>query len=95
MDTEGKQIRCKAAILRKAGEALVIEEIHVDPPQAYEVRIKILCTSLCHTDVTFWKLDSVSFILKSQSQRKNLSYKTQFTNLFDFSRDLLQGFLGF
>ncbi|KAL1225805.1 Alcohol dehydrogenase-like 2 [Cardamine amara subsp. amara] len=56
--SEGKPIRCKAAILRKAGEALVIEEINVDPPQAYEVRIKILCTSLCHTDVTFWKLDS-------------------------------------
>ncbi|VVA92190.1 unnamed protein product [Arabis nemorensis] len=55
---EGKPIRCKAAVCRKAGEAFVIEEIQVDPPQAYEVRIKILCTSLCHTDVTFWKLDS-------------------------------------
>ncbi|KAJ0257611.1 Alcohol dehydrogenase-like 2 [Hirschfeldia incana] len=58
---EGKPIRCKAALCRKAGEALVIEEIQVDPPQAYEVRIKILCTSLCHTDVTFWKLDSGPF----------------------------------
>ncbi|KAG7541931.1 GroES-like superfamily [Arabidopsis thaliana x Arabidopsis arenosa] len=55
---EGKPIRCKAAISRKPGEALVIEEIHVDPPQAYEVRIKILCTSLCHTDVSFWKVES-------------------------------------
>ncbi|ESQ55144.1 hypothetical protein EUTSA_v10025421mg [Eutrema salsugineum] len=55
---EGKPIRCKAAICRKAGEALVIEEIHVDPPQAYEVRIKILCTSLCHTDLSFSKLDT-------------------------------------
>ncbi|KAL1225803.1 Alcohol dehydrogenase-like 1 [Cardamine amara subsp. amara] len=54
----GKPIRCKAAICRKPGEALVIEDIQVDPPQAYEVRIKILCTSLCHTDITFWKLDS-------------------------------------
>ncbi|KAF3489908.1 hypothetical protein F2Q69_00054592 [Brassica cretica] len=53
---KGKPIRCKAAICRKAGEALVIEEIQVDPPQAYEVRIKIICTSLCHTDITFWKL---------------------------------------
>ncbi|XP_010459997.1 PREDICTED: alcohol dehydrogenase-like 2 [Camelina sativa] len=56
--TQGKPIRCKAAILRKAGEPLVIEEIQVDPPRAYEVRIKILCTSLCHTDLTFSKLDS-------------------------------------
>ncbi|XP_047320423.1 alcohol dehydrogenase-like 2 [Impatiens glandulifera] len=51
-------IRCKAAICRKPGEALVIEEIEVDPPQAWEVRIKIICTSLCQTDITFWKLDT-------------------------------------
>ncbi|KAH7848799.1 hypothetical protein Vadar_008173 [Vaccinium darrowii] len=56
--TEGKPIRCKAAVCRKAGEALVIEEIEVAPPKAWEVRIKILCTSLCHTDVTFWKLNA-------------------------------------
>ncbi|CAL5384049.1 unnamed protein product [Camellia sinensis] len=35
-ETAGKPIRCKAAICRKAGEALVIEEIQVDPPQAFE-----------------------------------------------------------
>ncbi|GAV83260.1 ADH_zinc_N domain-containing protein/ADH_N domain-containing protein [Cephalotus follicularis] len=56
--TAGKVIRCKAAICRNAGKPLVIEEIEVDPPKAYEVRIKILCTSLCHSDVTFWKLDA-------------------------------------
>lgn len=56
--TEGKPIRCKAAVCRKAGEALVMEEIEVAPPKAWEVRIKILCTSLCHTDVTFWKLNA-------------------------------------
>lgn len=55
--TSGKVIRCKAAISRNPGEALVIEEIEVDPPKPYEVRIKILCTSLCHTDVSVWKLD--------------------------------------
>ncbi|XP_045826762.1 alcohol dehydrogenase-like 1 isoform X1 [Trifolium pratense] len=53
----GKPIRCKAAICRKSGEPLVIEEIEVDPPKSWEVRIKILCTSLCHSDLTFWKLD--------------------------------------
>ncbi|KAI3927224.1 hypothetical protein MKW92_017289 [Papaver armeniacum] len=47
-----------AAVCRVAGEALVIEEIEVAPPKAYEVRIKILCTSLCHSDVTFWKMPS-------------------------------------
>ncbi|THG08435.1 hypothetical protein TEA_006540 [Camellia sinensis var. sinensis] len=70
-ETAGKPIRCKGlnlllksgflfltvTLVLKAGEALVIEEIEVDPPKAFEVRIKILCTSLCHTDVTFWKLN--------------------------------------
>ncbi|XP_027073573.2 alcohol dehydrogenase-like 2 isoform X1 [Coffea arabica] len=54
-DTAGKPIRCKAAMARKAGEPLVMEEVEVAPPKAWEVRIKILCTSLCHSDVTFWK----------------------------------------
>ncbi|XP_056684942.1 alcohol dehydrogenase-like 7 isoform X2 [Spinacia oleracea] len=52
-NTERKPIRCKA---RKAGQPLVIEEVIVAPPKAYEVRIKILCTSLCYSDITFWKL---------------------------------------
>ncbi|KAH9690627.1 alcohol dehydrogenase-like 2 [Citrus sinensis] len=51
----GKVIRCKAAICRIPGKPLVIEEIEVEPPKAWEIRIKILCTSLCHSDVTFWK----------------------------------------
>ncbi|XP_043690911.1 alcohol dehydrogenase-like 1 [Telopea speciosissima] len=55
-ESTGKPIRCKAAICRNPGEALVIEEIEVAPPQAWEVRIKILCTSLCHSDVTYWKM---------------------------------------
>ncbi|CAI0549239.1 unnamed protein product [Linum tenue] len=54
--TAGKIIRCKAAICRNPGEALVVEEIEVEPPKAWEVRLKILCTSLCHSDVTFWKM---------------------------------------
>ncbi|GKD06713.1 alcohol dehydrogenase-like 7 protein [Tanacetum coccineum] len=57
INTAGKPIRCKAAIVRKAGEPLVIEEVIVAPPKAREVRIKIICTSLCHSDVTFWKLE--------------------------------------
>ncbi|KAL2895609.1 Alcohol dehydrogenase-like 7 [Bienertia sinuspersici] len=54
--TVGKPIHCKAAIGREAGQPLVIEEVIVAPPKAHEVRIKILCTSLCHSDITFWKL---------------------------------------
>ena len=44
-----------AAVCRAAGEPLAIEEIVVDPPKAFEIRIKIVCTTLCHTDITFWQ----------------------------------------
>ncbi|KAJ7957010.1 alcohol dehydrogenase [Quillaja saponaria] len=52
MSTAGQVIRCKAW---EAGKPLVIEEVEVAPPQANEVRLKILFTSLCHTDVYFWE----------------------------------------
>ncbi|KAJ4966909.1 hypothetical protein NE237_018758 [Protea cynaroides] len=53
----GKPIRCRAAICRKAGEPLQIEEVEVDPPKAWEVRIRIICTSLCYSDITYWKME--------------------------------------
>ncbi|PUZ72965.1 hypothetical protein GQ55_2G437400 [Panicum hallii var. hallii] len=31
-------------------------EVEVAPPRAHEVRVKIVCTSLCHTDLTFWRM---------------------------------------
>nr|GEV50692.1 alcohol dehydrogenase 2-like [Tanacetum cinerariifolium] len=52
--TIGQVIRCKAAVAWEAGKPLVIEEVEVAPPQNMEVRVKILVTSLCHTDV-FWE----------------------------------------
>ncbi|PHT50471.1 hypothetical protein CQW23_10218 [Capsicum baccatum] len=53
--TAGHVIRCKAALAWEAGKPLVIEEVDVAPPQQMEVRLKILFTSLCHTDVCFWE----------------------------------------
>lgn len=44
-----------AAVAYGPGESLVIEEIVVDPPQKMEVRIKILFTSICHTDLGAWQ----------------------------------------
>ncbi|WRX30437.1 Alcohol dehydrogenase-like [Theobroma cacao] len=61
--TAGKAIRCKAAVSRNPGEALVIEEIEVEPPKSWEVRVKILCTSLCHSDITFWKMSTGPFAI--------------------------------
>ncbi|KAI0317741.1 class III ADH enzyme [Amylostereum chailletii] len=49
-DTAGKPIKCKAAVCWGAGEPLKLEDVEVAPPQAHEVRIKILYTGICHTD---------------------------------------------
>ncbi|KAF5751333.1 alcohol dehydrogenase 1-like isoform X1 [Tripterygium wilfordii] len=53
--TAGQVIRCKAAVAWEAGKPLVIEQVEVAPPQVNEVRLKILFTALCHTDVYFWE----------------------------------------
>ncbi|KAL2555291.1 Alcohol dehydrogenase-like 6 [Forsythia ovata] len=47
-------ITCKAAVAWEAGEPLVIEEVQISPPQPMEIRIKVVCTSLCRSDVTAW-----------------------------------------
>lgn len=55
VSTAGQVIRCRAAVAWEAGKPLVIEKVEVAPPQAMEVRVKILFTSLCHTDLYFWQ----------------------------------------
>ncbi|KAK8684053.1 hypothetical protein V6N13_040090 [Hibiscus sabdariffa] len=52
-------VTVRAAVCRNPGKPLVIEEIEVEPPHAWEIRIKILCTSLCHSDITFWEISTV------------------------------------
>ncbi|XP_034419173.1 alcohol dehydrogenase 1-like [Cyclopterus lumpus] len=51
MATAGKVIKCKAAVAWEPNKPLVIEEIEVAPPQTNEVRIKIVASGLCHTDL--------------------------------------------
>ncbi|XP_041669018.1 alcohol dehydrogenase 1-like [Cheilinus undulatus] len=51
MATVGKVIKCKAAVAWEPNKPLVIEEIEVAPPQAGEIRIKIVATGVCHTDL--------------------------------------------
>ncbi|MBN3299965.1 ADH1 dehydrogenase, partial [Amia calva] len=46
-------IKCKAAVAWEANKPLTIEEIEVAPPEAHEVRIKIIATGVCHTDLYF------------------------------------------
>lgn len=49
----------------EAGKSLSLEEVELAPPQAMEVRVKILVTALCHTDVYFWeaKVTITNFLL--------------------------------
>jgi S-(hydroxymethyl)glutathione dehydrogenase/alcohol dehydrogenase len=49
-DTIGKTITCKAAIALEAKKDLIVDMVQIAPPQAYEVRIKVAATALCHTD---------------------------------------------
>ncbi|XP_051136593.1 alcohol dehydrogenase-like 6 [Andrographis paniculata] len=47
-------LTCRAAVAWAPGAPLVIEEVQVSPPLPLEIRIKIVCSSLCRTDVTAW-----------------------------------------
>lgn len=51
MGTKGKVIKCKAAVLWTPGAPMDIEEIEVAPPRAKEVRIKMVATGICGTDI--------------------------------------------
>ncbi|KAL6527715.1 alcohol dehydrogenase [Orobanche minor] len=44
----------KAAVAWEPNKPLVIEDVQVAPPQAGEVRVKVLFTALCHTDAYTW-----------------------------------------
>ncbi|XP_071691007.1 alcohol dehydrogenase 2-like [Rutidosis leptorrhynchoides] len=44
-------ITCKAAVVRELGGPINVEDIYVDPPKGSEVRIKMLCASICHSDI--------------------------------------------
>ncbi|KAJ8626178.1 hypothetical protein MRB53_019485 [Persea americana] len=53
-NTAGKVITCRAAVAWGPKEPIVIEEVLVDPPRKMEVRIKVVFTSICHTDLSAW-----------------------------------------
>jgi len=44
-----------AAVAWGPGEPLTMEEVEVAPPGRLEVRVKLLFTSICHTDLSFVK----------------------------------------
>ncbi|KAM4724122.1 alcohol dehydrogenase 1 isoform 3-T3 [Anableps anableps] len=53
MATTGKVIKCKAAVAWEYDKPLVIEEVEVAPPQEKEIRIKIVATGVCQSDLYF------------------------------------------
>lgn len=44
-------ITCRAAVCWGPGEPVKMEEIQVEPPKKGEVRLRMLCASICHSDV--------------------------------------------
>ncbi|KAA8588657.1 hypothetical protein FQN60_010002, partial [Etheostoma spectabile] len=53
MSTAGQVIQCKAAVAWEPGKPLSIEDVEVAPPKVHEVRIKIVATGVCHTDLAY------------------------------------------
>ncbi|MCM8824233.1 MAG: Zn-dependent alcohol dehydrogenase [Candidatus Omnitrophica bacterium] len=47
----------KAAICYEFGNPLVIEDVKIDPPQKGEVKVKVVATAICHSDIHFIKGD--------------------------------------
>nr|KYP61705.1 Alcohol dehydrogenase-like 6 [Cajanus cajan] len=57
--TSHQVITCKAAVAWGAGEPLVMEEVQVSPPQQMEIRIKVVSTSLCRSDLSAWESHAI------------------------------------
>ena len=41
----------KAAVCYEPGKPLIIEEIDIDPPQSGEVKVRLVATAICHSDI--------------------------------------------
>jgi S-(hydroxymethyl)glutathione dehydrogenase / alcohol dehydrogenase len=41
----------KAAVCYEFGKPLVVEEINIDPPKKGEVKVKMVATAICHSDI--------------------------------------------
>uniref|UniRef100_A0A0D9VIQ8 Enoyl reductase (ER) domain-containing protein n=1 Tax=Leersia perrieri TaxID=77586 RepID=A0A0D9VIQ8_9ORYZ len=48
-------ITCRAAVAWAPGQPLVMEEVEVAPPEAKEIRVKVVSTSICRSDVNQWQ----------------------------------------
>ena len=46
-------IEIQAAVCREFGKPLTVETLHLDPPRGNEVRVKVLASSICHSDIIY------------------------------------------
>ena len=46
-------IEIQAAVCRAFGKPLSIETLRLDPPEANEVRVRVLASSICHSDIIY------------------------------------------
>ena len=45
----------KAAVLYETNKPLVIEDVDIDAPKAYEVKVKLAVAGVCRSDLHFMK----------------------------------------
>jgi S-(hydroxymethyl)glutathione dehydrogenase/alcohol dehydrogenase len=50
----------KAAVCYELGQPLQIEEIEIDPPQQGEVKVRVVATAVCHSDIHYIRGDWVA-----------------------------------
>ena len=43
----------KAALCYEFGKPLIIEDVLLDPPQQNEVRVRLVASAICHTDILY------------------------------------------
>jgi len=72
-----------AAVAYEPNKPLVIEDVQVAPPQAGEVRVKILFTALCHTDHYTWSGKVLSFFLQLTHTRLVFSSNLGFLEFYE------------
>ena len=85
-----------AAVSRAPIAPLVMEEIMVAPPMPREVRIKVICSSLCHTDIGLWVLKvvfsnhiySLNFYFHEHNKFLKICWHSCFLFLFFGLKDL-------
>jgi S-(hydroxymethyl)glutathione dehydrogenase/alcohol dehydrogenase len=51
MATIGQRIKCRAAVAYGPNKPLVVEDIYVDPPKSGEIRLKIIGSGICRSDL--------------------------------------------